>query len=236
MLFLTSYIFLNELLKKLDMEYEAKRREDIHGGDLMFQTDKAFFYANIINFLSINDKYDVSSRLLESLDSLEGETIDYIKQRKFDREIIQIALALVSIKDFYDTISDEIKDYSKNDLRDLDYIFAKSNNVSSKNILKTFDLAFVIEFKEYDFIKFLINKEIKFPLGEKMLEHNIAHFKKAVGRNRLSRALNKKDSYLYYSDFDGKNIEIKRFIEKYKISINKAYDRAKKYLDYIYLK
>ena len=69
-----------------------------------------------------------------------------------------------------------------------------------------------------------------------MLEHNIAHFKKAVGRNRLSRALNKKDSYLYYSDFDGKNIEIKRFIEKFKISINKAYDRAKKYLDYIYLK
>ena len=76
-LLLTSYIFNNEIFDMLDKEYEVKRRQALSHGDTMFKTDKAFFYSNIFNIISIDDKYSVSKRLAVALDELEASTYEY---------------------------------------------------------------------------------------------------------------------------------------------------------------
>ncbi|MCR5706510.1 MAG: hypothetical protein K6G48_06925 [Acholeplasmatales bacterium] len=235
-LLLTSYIFNNEIFDMLDKEYEVKRRQSLAHGSTMFKTNKSFLYSNILDILSIEDKYNVSKRLLESLDELEAATYEYILARKFDTQIIQIGLSLIIQKSLYDEIEDLISTYSKEDIRDLDYMVAKKHSVPVTNLAKEFDESFVVEFKEYDFIKFLVNKETSFPLAEKVLERNLNLLSKALKRNRLQQVFHKKNVEFYYNKFSGENINLAPFEAVYNKALNRAYDRAKKYLDYIYLK
>lgn len=235
-LLLTSYIFNNEIFDMLDKEYEVKRRQALSHGDTMFKTDKAFFYSNIFNIISIDDKYSVSKRLATALDELEASTYEYILERKFDNQIIQIGLSLIIQKILNDEINNFIKDYSNNDIRDLDYMMAKKHSVPVSNLTKSFDKSFIIEFKEYDFIKFLTNREIGFPLAEKLIEKNLKILYKILNRNKLQQAFHKKNVEFYYNKFSGENVNLSPFEAVYNKALNKAYDRAKKYLDYIYLK
>lgn len=235
-LLLTSYIFNNEIFNMLDKEYEVKRRQALSHGDTMFKTDKAFFYSNIFNIISIDDKYSVSKRLAVALDELEASTYEYILERKFDNQIIQIGLSLIIQKILNDEINDFIKDYSNNDIRDLDYMMAKKHSVPVSNLTRSFDKSFIIEFKEYDFIKFLTNREIGFPLAEKLIEKNLKILYKILNRNKLQQAFHKKNVEFYYNKFSGENVNLAPFEAVYNKALNKAYDRAKKYLDYIYLK
>lgn len=235
-LLLTSYIFVSDILNRLDENYETSKRKTMPRGDIMFKTAKCFMYSNIINILSIDDKYNISKRLLNSLDELESKTINYIKSEKYDRSIILMSIALISIKQLYESITKTFTTYSQEDLRDIDYLFAKKNNINPYTITKEFDKSFIADFKELDFISFIVNQEIKFPLADKIFENNLKKFHKILSYNKLERFINKKYNDYYYQLFDGKNVNIMKFQSFYDEILGNTYNVIVKYLNYIYLK
>ena len=235
-LLLTSYIFTTKVMDKIDKNYEIKKRQTIKDGNKMFTSDKFFIYSNLLNILSINDKYDVAKKLLDSLDELEGDTSEYIMKNRFDKNIILISSSLICMYSFNKSFEEYFKKYNEEDIRDLDYMFSSKNDLNPLNILNDFDKALLVEFKEYDFIKFLINKEIHFPYGEKQLENNLKTLKKALKYNFLSQPFHKKYKPFFYNKFNGKNVTLYEFEQLFSKAVDDAYHMVEKYLNSIYLK
>ncbi len=235
-LLLTSYKFVSDILNLLDEKYEVSKRKTMPRGDIMFKTDKCFMYSNIFNIFSINDKYSISKRLLNSLDELELKTIQYIKNEKYDTRVILMSISLLSIKELDKSLSKTFDNYSLSDLRDIDYLFAKKNNLDPYSIIKTFDKSFIADFKELDFISFIVNEEIKFPLADKIFEDNLKKLHRILSYNKIERILNKKYNNYYYNLFDGKNVNIMKFQLFYDEILDKTFNTITKYLNYIYLK
>ena len=235
-LLLTSYIFTTKVMDKIDKNYEIKKRQTIKDGNKMFTSDKFFLYSNLLNILSINDKYDVAKKLLDSLDELEGDTSEYIMKNRFDKNIILISSSLICMYSFNKSYEEYLKKYNEEDIRDLDYMFSSKNDLNPLNILNDFDKALLVEFKEYDFIKFLINKEIHFPYGEKQLENNLKTLKKVLKYNFLIQPFHKKYKPFFYNKFNGKNVTLYEFEQLFSKAVDDAYHMVEKYLNSIYLK
>lgn len=235
-LLLTSYKFYQDILDNLDKKYETSKRKNMENGNTMFKCDKPFLYANIYNIFEFNDKYQISKRLIKQIDNIDDNAYQFIKNHNFDREIVLMSIALLSIQKLYNGISDYIKDYTAYDIRDLDYMFAKKSGLNPLNISNDFDTSFISNFNELDYIKFIVNNEIKFPLSEIIFEDNLCKLNKILKYRGIKKMFNKKYSAFYYDKFDGKNINIIEFDKLYQSILDDTYLRIVKFLNNIYLK
>ena len=175
-------------------------------------------------------------KLLDSTTTKFGNNINLIGEKNSKNNVLIIGVFHGDEPQGKYLIEEYLKKYNEEDIRDLDYMFSSKNDLNPLNILNDFDKALLVEFKEYDFIKFLINKEIHFPYGEKQLENNLKTLKKALKYNFLSQPFHKKYKPFFYNKFNGKNVTLYEFEQLFSKAVDDAYHMVEKYLNSIYLK
>lgn len=232
-LLITNYLLFDKVLKKLDLSFETSRRMKTQNGDLMFKTKKAFLYANINSISLVENKHnlvDIDYKLFKN---------KYIADKNFDHDMILMNIGIISstiLKECTLDYFSNLKGFDKLTFsRDIDILMGKSNGIDlDKGLNKVFDIDLNIVFKELDYIKFLLNDQQFFPLGDVHFENNINTLKRLFRKKRFFKNNNLKE-YLYHSKCSMSdefiNSKVYNNTKSFNDIFNEAFDKAFKEID-----